>query len=89
VRNDAALRTFFLWLLEPEEAAQQLEREREHSAAMLAEFRRISEEPTGANRKARTFRIALEGGIRHVESRLEWLDWAIEQVESPEWRSLD
>ena len=56
---------------------------------MLAEFRRISEEPTGANRKARTFRIALEGGIRHVESRLEWLDWAIEQVESPEWRSLD
>jgi PadR family transcriptional regulator, regulatory protein AphA len=89
VRNDAALRTFFLWLLEPEEAVQQLEREREYSTAMLAEFRRISEEPTGANRKARTFRIALEGGIRYAESRLEWLDWAIEQVRSPEWRSLD
>lgn len=89
VRNDAALRTFFLWLLEPEEAAQQLERERDYSAAMLAEFRRISEEPTGANRKARTFRIALEGGIRYAESRIEWLDWAIEQVRSPEWSSLD
>jgi len=89
VRNDAALRTFFLWILEPDEAVQQLERERDYSAAMLAEFRRISEEPTGANRKARTFRIALEGGIRHAESRLEWLDWAIEQVRSPEWRWLD
>ena len=89
VRNDATLRMFFLWLLEPEEAAQQLERERDYSAAMLAEFRRISEEPSGANRKGRTFRIALEGGIRYAESRLEWLDWAIEQVRSPEWRALD
>jgi DNA-binding PadR family transcriptional regulator len=89
VRNDAALRTFFLWLLEPDEAVHQLERERDYSKAMLGEFRRISEEPTGANRKARTFRIALEGGIRYAESRLEWLDWAIEQVRSPEWRSLD
>jgi len=89
VRSDAALRTFFLWLLEPDEAVQQLERERDYSAAMLAEFRRISEEPTGNNRKARTFRIALEGGLRYAESRLEWLDWAIEQVRSPEWRSLE
>ena len=89
VRNDATLRTFFLWLLEPEEAVQQLERERDYSAATLAEFRRISEEPTGANRKALTFRIALEGGIRSTESRIEWLDWAIEQVRSPKWRSLE
>ena len=89
VRNDAALRTFFLWILEPDEAVQQLERERDYSAAMLAEFRRIGEEPTGENRKARAFRIALEGGIRYAESHLEWLDWAIEQVRSPEWRSLD
>jgi PadR family transcriptional regulator AphA len=89
VRNDAALRIFFLWLLEPDEAVEQLERERDYSAAMLAEFRRISEEPTGANRKARTFRIALEGGIRYAESRIEWLDWAIEQVRAPEWSSLD
>jgi PadR family transcriptional regulator, regulatory protein AphA len=89
VRNDAALRMFFLWILEPDEAVQQLERERDYSTTMLAEFRRISEEPTGANRKARAFRIALEGGILYAESRLEWLDWAIEQVQSPEWRSLE
>jgi PadR family transcriptional regulator, regulatory protein AphA len=89
VRSDAALRTFFLWLLEPDEAVEQLERERDYSTEMLAELRRIREEPAGTNRKARTFRIALEGGIRYTESRLEWLEWAIEQVQSPEWRSFD
>jgi PadR family transcriptional regulator, regulatory protein AphA len=88
VRNDATLRTFFLWLLEPEEAVLQLERERDYSAAILAEFRRISEEPTGENRKALAYRIALEGGIRSTESRIEWLGWAIEQIRSPEWSSL-
>ena len=56
---------------------------------MLGEFRRIRAEPTGTNRKARTFRIALEGGIRTVEARLAWLDDGIEEVCSPEWRSLD
>src|SRR5918994_3743523 len=30
VRSDAALRTFFLWLLEPEEARDELERERSY-----------------------------------------------------------
>ena len=89
VRSDATLRTFFLWLLEPEEAVQHLERERAYSAATLAEFRRIREEPTGANRKALTFRIALEGGIRSTESHIEWLEWAIEQIRSPEWSSLE
>jgi DNA-binding PadR family transcriptional regulator len=88
VRSDAALRTFFLWLLEPEEAADQLERERAYWRGVLAEFERIRAEPSGPNRKGRTFRIALEGGIRTVEARLEWLDQAIDEVHSPEWRAL-
>ncbi len=66
VRNDAALRTFFLWLLEPDEAAEQLEGERAYWQGVLDEFLRIQEEPTGRNKKARTFRIALEGGIQTV-----------------------
>ena len=47
VRSDAALRTFFLWLLEPEEAALQLERERAYWHGVREEFRRIQDEPTG------------------------------------------
>jgi PadR family transcriptional regulator AphA len=88
VRSDAALRTFFLWLLEPDEAREQLEGERSYWQGVLDEFLRIREEPTGHNKKARTFRIALEGGIQTVEARLAWLDGALAEIQSDEWRRL-
>jgi DNA-binding PadR family transcriptional regulator len=89
VRSDAALRSFFLWVLEPDEAARRLEDERAYWRGVLEEFERIRDEPTGTGRKARTFRIALEGGIRTVTARLEWLDWAIGEVRSPAWSAAD
>ena len=89
VRSDAALRTFFLWLLDPAEARKQLEVERTYWQGVLDEFLRIREEPTGHNKKARTFRIALEGGIRTVEARLAWLADALAEIESDAWRRLD
>ena len=85
VRTDAGLRTFFLWLLEPEEAAAQLEREREYWSGVLTEFERIEAEPTTSGKKGRTFRIALEGGMAVVRARLIWLDSAIAEVRSPQW----
>jgi hypothetical protein len=89
VRSDAALRTFFLWLLDPVEAHEQLDAERTYWRGVLEEFLRIREEPTGHNKKARTFRIALDGGIRTVEARLAWIDDALAEIESDEWRRLD
>ena len=89
VRSDAALRSFFLWLLEPAEAEHQLGEERSYWQGVLDEFRRIEDEPTGDNKKARSLRIALEGGIRTVEARLAWLDDAIAEVRSQEWKSLE
>jgi DNA-binding PadR family transcriptional regulator len=80
VRSDAALRTFFLWLLETEEAINHIEREREYWSTQLAELDRIREAPRGTNRKELTFGIALEGGIRSIETRLEWLEWAVERL---------
>ena len=88
VRSDAALRGFFLWLLEPSEAQAQLESERSYWQGVLDEFLRIQGEPTGDDKKARTLRIALEGGIRTVEARLAWLGDAIAEIRSEEWRSL-
>jgi DNA-binding PadR family transcriptional regulator len=85
VRNDAALRVFFLWLLEPDEAARQLETERAYWGGILDELERIRAEPTGTGRKARTFRLALVGGIRTTQARLDWIEWAIAQVRSPDW----
>jgi DNA-binding PadR family transcriptional regulator len=87
VRNDAALRTFFLWLLEPAEARAQLERERAYWQGILEELETIRAEPAGTTRKERAFRLALEGGILTVQARLEWAEWALEQVRSPAWRS--
>jgi DNA-binding PadR family transcriptional regulator len=86
VRNDASLRTFFLWLLEPEEARAQLEREGAYWRGILDELEEIRSEPAGTKRKELAFRLALEGGIRAVQARLDWAEWALEQVESDAWR---
>jgi DNA-binding PadR family transcriptional regulator len=86
VRSEGALRPFFLWLLEPEEAIRQLDAERAYWRGILDELGAIREEPTGTDRKSRTFRIVLEGGIRTVTARLEWLEWAIAEVGSSGWR---
>jgi PadR family transcriptional regulator AphA len=76
VRSDAALRTFFLWLLDPDEAREQLEQERTYWRDRLGELEAIRAGPRGPGRKEQAFKIALEGGIRSIETRLEWLDWA-------------
>ena len=49
VRNDASLRTFFLWLLEPDEARAQLERERVYWRGILDELEQIRAQPLGGN----------------------------------------
>jgi PadR family transcriptional regulator AphA len=76
VRSDAALRTFFLWLLEPDEARAELERERRYWQDRLEELEAIKAGPRGPGRKEQAFGIALEGGIRSIAARLEWLEWA-------------
>jgi DNA-binding PadR family transcriptional regulator len=86
VRNDAALRTFFLWLLEPDEAIAHLERERAYWQGILGEFEAIRAEPNGTSRKDRAFRLALESGLRTVAARLEWVEWALCEVSSAEWK---
>ena len=80
VRSDALLRTFFLWLLDPDEARDELWREREYWRARLDELERIKSGPRGPGRKEQAFGIALEGGIRTLQTRLEWLDWAEAQL---------
>jgi DNA-binding PadR family transcriptional regulator len=89
VRSEAALRTFFLWVLPPDEGRGHLERERAYWREVLNELERIEDEPTGSGRKARAFRIALEGGITTITAQLEWLDSAIAELGSPEWAARE
>ena len=67
VRSDAALRGFFLWLLEPARGRPQLEGERTYWQGVLDEFLRIREEPTGHDKKARTLADRARG--RHPDGR--------------------
>ena len=80
VRSDALLRTFFLWLLEPHEARDELAREHAYWRARLDELDRIQAGPRGDDSKEQAFGIALEGGIRMIETRLGWLEWADAQL---------
>jgi PadR family transcriptional regulator AphA len=89
VRSEAALRTFFLWLLEPEDARAQLERERAYWEGILEELETIRAEPRGSTRKERAFLLALEGGIRTTRARLDWLEWALDEVSSAAWQSAE
>ena len=79
VRNDALLRMFFLWLLEPDEAREHLERERAYWQGLMDELQAIYAQPPGRTRKERAFRLSLEGGVRMVEARLQWLDRAVDE----------
>jgi hypothetical protein len=77
VRNEAALRLFFLWLLEPEEADAYLRGEAEQARATLAAFERIAAQEDPDNPKTRAYRTALELGLHTTRARLEWAEEAL------------
>jgi PadR family transcriptional regulator, regulatory protein AphA len=82
VRDEAALRLFFLWLLEPVEAEAYLLGEAERARAVLAELERIAEQHDPDTPKTRAYRTALELGLRSARARLEWADWAAAEIGS-------
>jgi DNA-binding PadR family transcriptional regulator len=82
VRNEAALRLFFLWLLEPEEAEAYLRGEAERARTVLAELEAIAEREDPDSPKQRAYRVALELGLRTTRARLEWAEWATDQTRS-------
>jgi DNA-binding PadR family transcriptional regulator len=77
VRNESALRLFFLWLLEPDEADAYLRAEVEQARATLDEFERIAAQEDPDNRKTRAYRTALELGLHTARARLEWAEGAV------------
>lgn len=76
MRSEAALRLFFLWLLEPEDADAYLRAEADRARAVLAELEAIAEQKDPDTPKTRAYRIALELGLRTTRARLEWAEWA-------------
>ena len=76
VRDEASLRLFFLWLLEPEEAERYLRGEAERARQILAQLEEIAAQADPETPKTRAYRVALELGLRSARARLEWAEWA-------------
>ncbi|MBA3475574.1 MAG: PadR family transcriptional regulator [Actinobacteria bacterium] len=76
VRSEAALRLFFLWLLEPGDAEAYLRTEAERARTVLTELEAIAKQEDPDSPKTRAYRIALELGLRTTRARLEWAEWA-------------
>ncbi len=73
-RDEALLRVFFLWLLEPDEAAAYLDREAEHQRRLLAELEGIAASTVIADAKDETYWLALDYGLRITRTRIEWAE---------------
>ncbi len=76
LRDESALRLFFLWLLEPEQAESYLRGEAERARETLAQLEAIAEQEDPETPKTRAYRVALELGLRSTRARLEWAQWA-------------
>jgi PadR family transcriptional regulator, regulatory protein AphA len=81
-RDEAALRLFFLWLLEEQDVEAYLRGEAEHAREVLAELEAIAAQEDPDTPKTRAYRVALELGLRSARARLEWAEWAHAQVRS-------
>jgi DNA-binding PadR family transcriptional regulator len=80
VRNEALLRVFFLWLLEPDEREAYLRKEADHQRSLLTELERIErEEPPPRRSKERAYRLALERGLAMTRAVLKWVEDALER----------
>jgi PadR family transcriptional regulator, regulatory protein AphA len=80
IRNEAMLRVFFLWLLEPADAERYLRAELDAHRARLAEYEEMASEPRSDSSKEQAFRVALEAGIRSRRAAVEWAEWALLQA---------
>jgi PadR family transcriptional regulator AphA len=79
-RHEAMLRVAFLWLLDPEQAADYLQREEEFHRAQLAVFKEVHRiRPSGPAQRAQ--HLASEWGLRFERALAEWARWARLRVE--------
>nr|WP_172671087.1 hypothetical protein [Rhodococcus sp. RD6.2] len=80
MRNETILRSFALWLVEPEETREFLSGELEHHRARLRGMRVLKQSLDLASPADRAALLGLEAGIRRLEAMISWAEWAIETV---------
>jgi PadR family transcriptional regulator AphA len=80
VRDEAALRTFFLWLMTPQDARAHVQGELDAAQTALEDLRTLAARRRPATPAERSQRIALEAGLRWAQARSEWAQWALERL---------
>jgi DNA-binding PadR family transcriptional regulator len=81
VRDEAALRTFFLWLMDPEDARAHVAAELEAARSALEQLRGTAAARRPATPAERSQRIALEIGLREAQARAAWAEWALARLD--------
>jgi DNA-binding PadR family transcriptional regulator len=80
VRNEALLRTFFLYLVEPAEAEGFLRREADEYRRRLAILEGFAAEPPSTTPSDRASRLTVDAGIRALRAHVDWAEAAAEEV---------
>jgi DNA-binding PadR family transcriptional regulator len=81
IRDEAALRTFFLWLMTPAAARAHVQGELDAAEASLDGLRTLAARRRPATPAERSQRIALEAGLRATQARVGWARWALERLD--------
>jgi PadR family transcriptional regulator, regulatory protein AphA len=83
VRNEPALRSFFLWMLDPEDARRHLREYRDWFQGRLVAYRSIKEHWTPETEGECSAWVVLELGLIQAEANVRWAEWALEQYGGP------
>jgi len=83
VRDESALRTYFLWLMEPGAARAHVLGELAAAQETLEALRGTAGARRPATAAERSQRIALEAGLRWAQARADWARWALERLDDP------
>jgi PadR family transcriptional regulator, regulatory protein AphA len=78
LRSEPMLRSFFLWMVEPDQAREYLRSYRQWFAERLAAHMAVKEQWKPETDGEKAAFIVLEAGIVQAEAAIKWADWAIE-----------
>jgi PadR family transcriptional regulator, regulatory protein AphA len=78
-RSEPMLRSFFLWMLSPEEARTYLRDYRKWFQSRLDAHNEIREFWTPQTDGEKAARVVLEAGVYQAEAAISWANWALKQ----------
>ncbi|MGW0809996.1 hypothetical protein [Nonomuraea sp. NPDC002799] len=81
LRSESVLRSFFFWLMEPEELLAHLQREQQQFFTEVAAMSRACAAAKdrgdfGTSAPTRSMRVAPEAAVRFYDALADWAEWA-------------